>query len=308
LILKISGVSIRSRISGAGEVLRPEQIICQQSIFRCNAGVAHKPCPRAKCSVRTCDGGVWHPRARNNVKRGTMIEAALTELAQVIRPEWWQLNFVALLNVVMIDLVLAGDNAIVVGLAASRVAPEIRSKVIFWGIAGAVILRILFAAITSQLLAIVGLTLFGGLLLLFVCWKMYQQLIDPDAHSPENQQATAGTAVAAGGIGFGAALLQIILADVTMSLDNVLAVAGAAKGSPMVLVIGLSVAIIMMAVASHYIAKLLVKYPAISWLGLAIIVYVSFDMIYRGSHEVACKTYAVGCGQTLWMWLTRGAT
>jgi YjbE family integral membrane protein len=235
-----------------------------------------------------------------------MIESALNELAQVVRPEWWQLNFVPLLNVIMIDLVLAGDNAIVVGLAASRVAPEIRAKVIFWGIAGAVVLRILFAAITSKLLSIVGLTLAGGLLLLFVCWKMYQQLRDPNAHSPENSQASNGTAIAAGSIGFGAALLQIILADVTMSLDNVLAVAGAAKGSPMVLVLGLSVAIIMMAVASHYIAKLLVRYPAISWLGLAIIVYVSLDMIYRGSHEVACKTYNTGCAETLWMWLTRG--
>ena len=235
-----------------------------------------------------------------------MIEAMLGEFVQVATPAWWLANFVPLLNVVMIDLVLAGDNAIVVGLAASRVPREIRTKVIFWGIAGAVALRILFAAITTKLLAVVGLTLAGGLLLLFVCWKMYQQLSDPDAHAPENENKTLGTAVAAGGIGFGAALLQIILADVTMSLDNVLAVAGAAKGSPMVLVIGLTVAIVMMAVASHFIAELLVKYPAISWLGLAIIVYVAFDMVYRGSHEVACKTYGVGCAETMWKWLTRG--
>ena len=234
-----------------------------------------------------------------------MIEAMLGELVQVATSAWWQANLVPLLNVVMIDLVLAGDNAIVVGLAASRVPKEIRTKVIFWGIAGAVALRILFAAITTKLLAIVGLTLAGGILLLFVCWKMYQQLGDSGAHAPADSDNAVGTAAAAG-LGFGAALLQIVLADVTMSLDNVLAVAGAAKGSPMVLVIGLTVAIVMMAVASHFIAELLVKYPAISWLGLAIIVYVAFDMVYRGSHEVACKTYGVGCAETMWMWLTRG--
>jgi YjbE family integral membrane protein len=235
-----------------------------------------------------------------------MLEALWGEVAQSMTAGWWQANFVPLLNVIMIDLVLAGDNAIVVGLAASRVDQSIRAKVIFWGIAGAVALRILFAAITSKLLAIVGLTLAGGLLLLFVCWKMYQQLTDA-SHAEAGQTATVdGTAVAAGTMGFGAALIQIILADVTMSLDNVLAVAGAAKGSPMVLVIGLTVAIAMMAVASHYIAELLVKYPAISWLGLLIIVYVALDMVYRGSHEVACKTYGTGCEQTLWMWITHG--
>ncbi len=233
------------------------------------------------------------------------MEALLAELGQLLTQGWWKTNLVPLMNVIMIDLVLAGDNAIVVGLAASRVAPEIRAKVIFWGIAGAVVLRIFFAALTSQLLAIVGLTLAGGLLLLFVCWKMYQQLRDPDAHAIPSADHT-GTAVAAGTMGFGAALIQIILADVTMSLDNVLAVAGAAKGSPMVLVIGLTVAIVLMAVASHYIAQLLTKYPAISWIGLAIIVYVSLDMIYRGSHEVACKTYAIGCADSLWTWAMRG--
>jgi YjbE family integral membrane protein len=233
-----------------------------------------------------------------------MIETWMNELTQLATPAWWQLNFAALLNVIMIDLVLAGDNAIIVGLAASRVDPSIRAKVIFWGIGGAVILRILFAAITSQLLAIVGLTLAGGLLLLFVCWKMYRQLAAGELGVPEIDGKTAAVA---GTMGFGAALLQIILADVTMSLDNVLAVAGAAKGSPLVLVIGLTVAIVMMAVASQIIASLLGKYPAISWIGLLVIVYVAFDMVYRGSHEVACKTYNFGCADTLWMWLTRGS-
>jgi YjbE family integral membrane protein len=238
-----------------------------------------------------------------------MFDAILIELGQVFTAGWWQTNLVPLLNVMMIDLVLAGDNAVVVGLAASRVSPDIRAKVIFWGIAGAVILRILFAAITSQLLAIVGLTLAGGLLLLFVCWKMYLQIVGENGHGAEEGAMSAPsdgsteTAVAAGTMGFGAALLQIILADVTMSLDNVLAVAGAAKGSPLVLVIGLGVAVILMAVASHYIAKLLVKYPAISWVGLLIIVYVALEMIYKGSNEVVCKTYGTDCNITLWMWL-----
>lgn len=233
-----------------------------------------------------------------------MIVPAIAELTNLLSPAWWQANFAPLLNVMMIDLVLAGDNAIVVGLAASRVDPKIRAKVIFWGIAGAVILRILFAALTSQLLALVGLTLAGGLLLLFVCWKMARQIAAGHADEPPSLAAMA-TPAASASIGFGAALLQIILADVTMSLDNVLAVAGAAKGSPLVLVIGLAVAVVLMAVASHYIAKLLADYPVISWLGLAIILYVAFDMIYRGSHEVACKAYATGCAETLWMWLTR---
>jgi predicted tellurium resistance membrane protein TerC len=103
-------------------------------------------------------------------------------------------------------------------------------------------------------------------------------------------------------VSFWAALGQIIIADVSMSLDNVLAVAGASKGSPLVLVIGLAVAVILMAVASHYIAALLTKHPSIMWLGLLIILYVAFDMIYDGSHEVACKGYAVGCEADLWQW------
>jgi YjbE family integral membrane protein len=213
--------------------------------------------------------------------------------------EWFQANAVALLNVILIDIVLAGDNAIVVGLAASRVAPELRAKVIFWGIAGAVVLRIIFAAMTSQLLAIVGLTLAGGLLLLWVCWKMYRQITegphDPDAVAAEAAADQAGKPP----MSFGQAIVQIIIADVSMSLDNVLAVAGAAKGSPLVLVIGLAIAIVLMAVASHYIAKLLVRYPWITWIGLLVILYVALDMIYSGGHEVTCRLYEVGCKEGL---------
>jgi YjbE family integral membrane protein len=209
--------------------------------------------------------------------------------------EWFQDNWFALANVILIDLVLAGDNAIIVGLAASRVAPELRAKVIFWGIAGAVVLRIAFAAVTSQLLQIVGLTLAGGLLLLWVCWKMYRQ-ISEGSHDPDEIDAQVkSTGEVKEPLSYGQAIIQIIIADVSMSLDNVLAVAGAAKGSPLVLAIGLAVAIILMAVASHYIAKLLVKYPWVTWIGLLIIVYVAFDMIYGGSHEVMCRLYDIGC-------------
>jgi YjbE family integral membrane protein len=200
-----------------------------------------------------------------------------------------QSELVALLQIIVIDVVLAGDNAIVVGLAASRVAPEMRAKVIFWGIAGAVLLRIGFAAITVQLLAIVGLTLAGGILLLWVCWKMYREL----RHVPH--AASAGAAVAgsddaesAKPLSVWSAIAQIIVADVSMSLDNVLAVAGAAKGHTGILVIGLAIAVVLMAVAASFIAKLLVRFPWITWIGLLIVFYVAVEMMWRGSLEVAC--------------------
>ena len=221
--------------------------------------------------------------------------------------DWISQNWLALANVIMIDVVLAGDNAIIVGLAAAQVAPHLRAKVIFWGIAGAVVLRIAFAGVASQLLQIVGLTLAGGLLLLWVCWKMYRQITEHSmAPQPHALGAAAvgddGAASRVREMSFWAALGQIIIADVSMSLDNVLAVAGAAKGSPLVLIIGLAVAVVLMAVASHYIAGLLTKYPSITWIGLLIILYVSLDMIYDGSHEVACKGYAIGCQTDLWQW------
>jgi YjbE family integral membrane protein len=209
--------------------------------------------------------------------------------------EWLQLNFVALVNVILIDVVLAGDNAIIVGLAASRVAPEMRKRVIFWGMAGAVGLRILFAGITVQLLAIVGLTLAGGILLLWVCWKMYRELVRKPAGA---HGAHAGGELAP--LSFSAAVTQIVVADISMSLDNVLAVAGAAKGSPAVLVIGLGVAIVLMAVAANFIAGLLGRYPWITWIGLLIIVWVALDMIFDGSREVACAAWkGVWCAPDL---------
>jgi YjbE family integral membrane protein len=227
------------------------------------------------------------------------IGTLLTEVGQMTTAGWWRTNWDELFKIILIDITLAGDNAIVVGMAASQVAPAIRNRVIFWGIAAAVLLRIMFALVTTQLLAIIGLTLAGGLLLLWVCWKMYRQLVDGDHGGGESEGAAVGAAAVGAGLSFSAAVWQITLADVSMSLDNVLAVAGVAKGSPLVLVIGLGVAIVLMAVASRFIADLLVKWPWISWLGLAIIVWVALDMIYAGSHEVTCKAFDFGCSETL---------
>ncbi len=227
-------------------------------------------------------------------------EAFAVEFQHLFSPQWYTDNWQALLQIIMIDVVLAGDNAIVVGLAASRVRPEIRNRVIFWGIAGAVILRILFASVTMTLLAIVGLTLAGGILLLWVCWKMYRQIVAGDEHDIDAiDHSLKNGDIAGPAIGFGAAVTQIVIADVSMSLDNVLAVAGAAKGEPLVLVLGLGIAIVLMAVAAHFIAKLLVKYPWITWVGLLIIFYVALDMIYRGSHEVTCQALGFGCSENL---------
>jgi YjbE family integral membrane protein len=198
-------------------------------------------------------------------------------------------DLIALGQIIVIDVVLAGDNAIVVGLAASRVAPELRAKVIFWGIAGAVVLRIAFAAVTMQLLAIVGLTLAGGILLMWVCWKMYREIMHSSPHPSPVGAAVAGSdAHPDHHLGFWSAIVQIIVADVSMSLDNVLAVAGAAKGNTWVLVVGLAIAIVLMAVAATFIARLLARYPWITWIGLLIILYVAIDMMWRGSLEVVC--------------------
>ncbi len=207
----------------------------------------------------------------------------------------------ALLQVIAIDLVLAGDNAIVVGMAAAAVPLAQRRKVIFWGIAAAIVLRIFFALITTQLLAIIGLTLAGGVLLLWVCWKMFRELrshgedeIAPDEamDMPDSAGvATAGSAgnaavAAAGATTVGAAIWQIVVADVSMSLDNVLAVAGAAKEHPTILVIGLVLSVVLMGAAANMIAHALHKHRWIGWVGLLIITYVALDMIWRGSNEV----------------------
>lgn len=186
----------------------------------------------------------------------------------------------ALLQVIAIDLVLAGDNAVVIGLAAAGLAPEQRRKAIFVGILAATVMRIAFATVAVHLLAIIGLLLAGGLLLLWVCWKMWREL--RAGHGGDEladvENAPRKT--------FFQAATQIVVADISMSLDNVLAVAGAAREHPSVLIVGLGLSIALMGIAANLIARLLVKHRWIAYVGLAIILYVSLDMIYRGSLEV----------------------
>jgi len=210
-----------------------------------------------------------------------------------------------MVQVVSIDLVLAGDNAIVVGVAACGVAPGQRGKVIFFGIMGAVFLRIAFAAVTTQLLAIIGLTLAGGILLLWVCWKLYRELREQRA-----QDAAAGLysgdlgavdcAAGATGAAAGAAVVaavphksvasaiwQVVVADVSMSLDNVLAVAGAAGEHMLALVVGLALSVILMGVCAALVAQLLQRHRWLGYLGLALIAYVAGKMIVDGSMEIS---------------------
>ncbi|KQV43348.1 MULTISPECIES: TerC family protein [unclassified Rhizobium] len=186
----------------------------------------------------------------------------------------------ALLQVIAIDLVLAGDNAVVIGLAAAGLEPTQRKKAILVGILAATVLRIAFATVAVHLLAIIGLLLAGGLLLLWVCWKMWREL--RAGHGDEEAIANANAPRKT----FFQAATQIVVADVSMSLDNVLAVAGAAREHPSVLILGLALSIALMGFAANFIARLLGKYHWIAYIGLAIILYVSLDMIYRGTVEV----------------------
>ncbi|MEJ0068358.1 MAG: YjbE family putative metal transport protein [Pseudomonadota bacterium] len=184
----------------------------------------------------------------------------------------------ALGAVLLIDLVLAGDNTIVIGLAVAGLPPALRRRAIIFGVAAATGLRIGFAAVVLHLMAIVGLTLAGGLLLLWVAWKMWREL---RAH----RAAPAGAAVVKPKT-LGQAALQIVIADISMSLDNVLAVAGAAGEHAWVLVAGLVISVGLTGLASAVIANLLNKYPWIAYAGLAVIAYVAGDMIWRGAHDV----------------------
>ena len=207
---------------------------------------------------------------------------------------YWSMDALsALFQVIMIDLVLAGDNAIVIGLAAAGLPQEQRAKAIFWGIVAATGLRIIFASITVQLLAIVGLLLAGGILLLWVCWKMWRELQhsshDLDAIEALAEQDINKDGAVAGGAPrktYGQAIWQIIVADVSMSLDNVLAVAGASREFPLILIFGLMLSIALMAVAASFIARYLQKYRWIAYVGLVVILYVALDMCYRGGLEV----------------------
>ncbi len=195
----------------------------------------------------------------------------------------------ALAQVIMIDLVLAGDNAIVIGLAAAGLPKDQRRKAILIGIGAATVLRIVFAAATTQLLQIVGLLLAGGILLLWVCWKMWRELRDQQHAAEEAANRALGADDApeeAPRKTLAQATWQIIVADVSMSLDNVLAVAGAARDHPYILMFGLVLSIALMGIAASFIAQLLQKHRWIAYVGLVIILYVAGEMIYRGTKEV----------------------
>ena len=193
-------------------------------------------------------------------------------------------SIAAFLQVIMIDLVLAGDNAVVIGLAAAGLPKERRARAILVGIIAATVLRILFASIAIELLAIVGLLLAGGVLLLWVCWKMWRELRGPNQHDTEAALGAGSAHVPRKT--FAQAAWQIVVADISMSLDNVLAVAGAARDHPVALVFGLGLSIVLMGVAASFIARLLNRQRWIAYVGLAIILYVAGDMIWRGGHEV----------------------
>lgn len=198
----------------------------------------------------------------------------------------------AFFQVLIIDLVLAGDNAIVIGLAAAGLPKDQRNKAILVGIIAATILRIGFASITVQLLEIIGLLLAGGILLLWVCWKMWRELRTPPEHHQNAQEALDDQGTNADGVSgpsrktLGQAIWQIALADVSMSLDNVLAVAGAAREHPLILIFGLALSVALMGLAASFIARLLQKHRWIAYVGLLIILFVAFDMCYRGAQEI----------------------
>jgi YjbE family integral membrane protein len=213
---------------------------------------------------------------------GDIWAAIVTDFSNITEPS----AFAAFLQVLMIDLVLAGDNAIVVGALAAGLPAEQRKKVILIGVIAALVLRIIFALMVTWLLGLVGLVLAGGLLLLWVAWKMYRDIhhgehsvgspeIDGDEHSGIAPSKT-----------FAAAAWSVAIADVSMSLDNVLAVAGAAREHPGILIVGLIFAVALMGVAANFIARYIERYRWIAWIGLVVIVYVAGKMIWEGWHDV----------------------
>lgn len=190
----------------------------------------------------------------------------------------------AFIQVVLIDLVMSGDNAIIIGMAVAGLPAENRTKIIFWGVAGATVMRLAFAAVTAELLQIIGLTLAGGLLLLWVAWRMYRELRAKGHSETESAASHAASKTPR------QAMMQIIVADISMSLDNVLAVAGAARNHQIVLWIGLGLSVVLMAVASSFIARILDRHHWVAWIGFLIILYVAGDMIWEGTHEVVAAT------------------
>jgi YjbE family integral membrane protein len=184
-------------------------------------------------------------------------------------------QLIILSQILLIDLVLAGDNAIIIGLAVAKLPPVQRRQAMIAGIAGATIIRVIFALVAVKLLAIIGLTLAGGFLLLWVAWKSAREMAAPEAHDEAAPPASMSGAI-----------WRILVADVSMSLDNVLSVAGAARGHTVLLAVGLIISIALMAVAASYIAKLMSRFPWLVWAGIAIVGYVALKMIYQGWFEV----------------------
>ncbi len=203
--------------------------------------------------------------------------------------EWidglFEFDLQAFVSVIIIDLVMSGDNAIIIGLAAAGLAPRLKRRAIFYGIVGATVLRILFASITYQLLSIIGLLLAGGILLLWVAYKMWREIRLGLTETPEAAGAAPGKTLRS-------AITSIVIADVSMSLDNVLAVAGAAHDHPGMLVFGLVLSIALMACAANLVAHLLERYRWLAYAGLAVVAYVALGMIWRGGHEVYGATAA----------------
>ena len=195
--------------------------------------------------------------------------------------------FTALFQILLIDIVLAGDNAIVVGALAAGLPPAQRKKVILIGVAAALVLRVIFALLVSQLLQIVGLILAGGILLLWVAWKMYRELRHKDESAGSDEIAGDEHSGLKPAKSFTSAAWGVALADVSMSLDNVLAVAGAAWEHPYVLVFGLILSVLLMGVAANFIARYIERYRWIAWVGLLVILWVALKMIYEGAGHVA---------------------
>ena len=182
-------------------------------------------------------------------------------------------QIVIFFQIVFIDLVLAGDNAIIIGMVASQFPTEQRKKIIFWGIGAAVVLRIIFTLITAYLLQITGLRLIGGILLLYICYRLYEDVIKMNVSAEENVKKVDNSS-------FMKAITTVILADVTMSLDNVLGVAGAARDHYMLLIFGLVLSIVLMATAATLISGWIKKYKWIGWVGLLAILFVAIELIY----------------------------
>ncbi len=187
-------------------------------------------------------------------------------------------DLTALVQVVLIDIVLAGDNAVVVGLAVAGLQPGQKRPAIILGIAAATAIRVALGTIALELLAVIGLLLAGGLLLLWVCWRMFREL---------RRHRSGGAGSVSPRKTLPQAMLQIVLADLSMSLDNVLAVAGAAYGSPWVLATGLVLSVVLMGIAANLLANLLERQRWIAWAGLLIVLYVALHMIWEGAFEVA---------------------